>query len=204
MLRGFGAISRFAFGMGCSLPPEQISTGLPRLVSWPSDRPAFYARFQSCRLRWRIIAECARRADTLIVTDVYFPELEGHPVCRLVPNPVNKTWDTWWQFSTDFFRQYFGVLSFPHISITRHKQFYEASGEAWPFFTAVGSKSELLGVSKIEEVSATFVSKVAEVKEESPCAVRTAASAGGAVKQLTKTFVNGVLGPFNLEIRRRQ
>jgi hypothetical protein len=145
-----------------------------------------------CERPVKVLAECAKRADTLIVTDRYFPELEGSPVCRLVPSPADKVWNTWWEFSTGFFLQYFAVLGFAHTSIGLHKQFYEPIGHALPFFTAMGSKSELSGTNKIQQVSGASVDKVAEAKQERL-----------GVKQLTKTVVNGLLGPFNLEIRRR-
>jgi O-methyltransferase len=60
----------------------------------------------------RIIEQCASRADTLIVCEMLCQELEGSPICRLVPSRENGIWDTWWRFSTDFFVQYFGVLGF--------------------------------------------------------------------------------------------
>lgn len=93
-----------------------------------------------CERPVRIIAECAKRAGTLIVTEIYRQELEGHPVCSLVPTAENKAWDTWWQFSTDFFRQYFGVLGFGNTSIVRHEQILENSRIAVPFFTIVAQR----------------------------------------------------------------
>ena len=139
-----------------------------------------------CERPVRILAECSKRAHTLIVTDLYRPDLEGRPVCLLIPTAYNKEHSDWWHFSTDFFRQYFAVLGFPHTSITRHEQMY--NGTPMPLFTAIGSKSELN-----EQLNGAFVGKVAGSKHERV-----------GVKQLTKRFVNGILRPLNLEIRRRR
>jgi O-methyltransferase len=127
--------ARLCYGDSCCIPND-LGT---------FDVAVMAAILLHCERPVRIIAECAKRADTLIVTDMYRPELEGHPVCRLVPDPNNKIWDTWWYFSTDFFRQYFGVLGFQQTSITLHEQFYERTGTALPFFTAIASRGELAG-----------------------------------------------------------
>jgi hypothetical protein len=84
-----------------------------------------------------IMEQCARRADTLIVTDCFFPELEGSPVCRLNPSRDNKSWDTWWHFSTDFFAQFVGVLGYETCVITRHEQMHH--GHPVPMFTIIAS-----------------------------------------------------------------
>jgi SAM-dependent methyltransferase len=68
-----------------------------------------------CRAPLQIVEQCARRAKTLIITEILHPEIEGSPVCRLVPTAENQQWDTWWQFSTDFFRQYLRVLGFSKL-----------------------------------------------------------------------------------------
>jgi O-methyltransferase len=173
-----GSKARLCYGDSCRIPSDlgTFDVAVMASVLLHCERPV------------QIMAECAKRSDTLIVTDRYFPELEGHPVCRLAPDPTNMLWDTWWRFSTDFFRQYFAVLGLPHTSITRHKQFNEGVHQAWPFFTAIGSKRELLGASKIQQASGAFEPKQERV----------------GVRRLAKAFVNGVLSPFNLEIRRRQ
>jgi O-methyltransferase len=65
-----------------------------------------------CHSPLQVIDQCAKRADTLIITDRFFPELSGSPVCRLEPTADNKTWDTWWAFSTDAISNFLGVLGF--------------------------------------------------------------------------------------------
>ena len=56
-----------------------------------------------CQSPTRIIEQCAKRSNCIIIAERLFPELEGKPVCRLVPDVDNKAWDTWWDFSTEFF-----------------------------------------------------------------------------------------------------
>jgi SAM-dependent methyltransferase len=164
--------ARLCYGDACNMPSDlgTFDVAVMASVLLHCERPV------------RIIAECAKRADTLIVTDMYYPELEGRPVCRFVPNTANEAWDTWWQFSTDFFRQYFAVLGFPFVAVTQHHQ-VEVSGQTSAFFTAIGSKSKLF--ERVLEPAAT-----AKPERVGP-------------RQLTKKLINGVLRPFNLEVRRR-
>lgn len=98
-----------------------------------------------CERPLRIISECAKRAKTLIVTERYRPYLEGMPIIRLVPTNENFTWDTWYEFSTDFFRQYFNTLGFNNIYIRYHQQKFCANQKTQmiPFFTIIGSKVPL-------------------------------------------------------------
>jgi SAM-dependent methyltransferase len=101
-----------------------------------------------CERPQRVIAECAKRVDTLIVTDVYMEDLEGSAVCRLVPSATRFTWDTWWEFSTTFFEQFFGVLGFAHTAVTRHQQIYNGHGPT-PLFTVIGSKHPIADITSV-------------------------------------------------------
>ncbi len=85
----------------------------------------------------QIVEQCANRANTIVITDVFFPELEGSPVCRLVPTVENGRWDTWWEFSTDFLTQFLKVMGFT-TALTTHTQMHK-SGEG-TFFTIVAHK----------------------------------------------------------------
>jgi len=71
-----------------------------------------------CHSPLKIVEQCARRATTLLIADRLFPELEGRPVCRLAASRENKSWDTWWHFSTDFFTQFLRVMGFATKTIT--------------------------------------------------------------------------------------
>jgi len=59
-----------------------------------------------------IVTQCAKMARSLIITDMFHPDLEGAPICRLAPTPQNFLWDTWWHFSTQFFTQFLAVVRF--------------------------------------------------------------------------------------------
>lgn len=76
--------------------------------------------------------------DTIIITELYFEDLEGQPVSRLAPGPNNPTCDTWWQFSTQFFVNYLAVLGFPYASVTLSNQ--KLSDRIIPMFTVVARR----------------------------------------------------------------
>jgi len=91
-----------------------------------------------CRDPLRMLEQCARRAKSLIVVDKFYPDLEGAPVCRLVPTPENFLWYTWWHFSTQFFTQFLAVMGFTTSKPTTHEQFHR--GHAHTLFTLVGRR----------------------------------------------------------------
>jgi O-methyltransferase len=93
-----------------------------------------------CRCPVGIVEQCARKANTIVITDLLTPELEGQPVCRLIPTRENREWGTWWHFSTTFFLQFFGVLGFTETKVTTHAQWYETEKASVPLFTIVASK----------------------------------------------------------------
>lgn len=83
----------------------------------------------------QIVEQCAKRANLLVIADKFYPELEGSPVCRLAASPENRAWDTWWDFSTDFFMQFFRVMGFSNLrrgTYTDKRQI--------PLFTITASK----------------------------------------------------------------
>lgn len=85
-----------------------------------------------------VMAECAKRADTMIITDLLWEEIEGRPVCRLHPTDENRAWDTWWNFSSEFLCQFARVLGYTEIEVTRHQQNFE--GRTADLFTIVASR----------------------------------------------------------------
>jgi hypothetical protein len=91
----------------------------------------------------RIIERCARRSQAIIITEMYWPDLEGRPVCLLNPSAENKDWGTWWQFSTDFFSQYLRVLGFEKQRVVLHSSRYH--GVPVPLFALVGERSQPVG-----------------------------------------------------------
>jgi SAM-dependent methyltransferase len=122
--------ARVWYGDSCRIP-DAVGT---------FDVAVMAAVLLHCERPVRVIAECAKRANTLIVTEVHVPEFDRQAVCQLNPTVANKVYDTWWYFSPEFFRQYFSVLGFPHVSVTYHRQFFEADQSTKSFFTVIGSK----------------------------------------------------------------
>src|SRR5437762_1983592 len=94
-----------------------------------------------CRDPLRIVEQCGKLARLLIITDVFHPDLEGTPICRLVPDPLNFIWHTWWQFSTQFFTQFLAVMGFTTTANLTHQQPY--LGRAHTLFTIVAQRSVL-------------------------------------------------------------
>jgi O-methyltransferase len=88
-----------------------------------------------CRDPLRIVEQCGEKARSLIITDMFHPDLEGAPICRLAPTPENFLWHTWWHFSTQFFTQFLAVMGFPPTEISKHQQNHR--GRAHTLFTVV-------------------------------------------------------------------
>jgi O-methyltransferase len=91
-----------------------------------------------CRDPLRIVEQCGKLARTLIITDMFHPDLEGEPVCRFAPTTENFLWYTWWHFSTQFFTQFLNVMGFTTSEILRHQQHHR--GRPYTLFTAVGRR----------------------------------------------------------------
>jgi SAM-dependent methyltransferase len=86
----------------------------------------------------QVIAQCAQRARTIIITEKLYPDLEGKPICRLFPNPKNFSWGTWWNFSAAFFAEFLAVMGFSPATMTTHTQYH--NGAAHTLFTIVATK----------------------------------------------------------------
>jgi len=93
-----------------------------------------------CRDPLRIVEQCSKRAQRLIIVDKFYPELEGSAICRLAPTAENFLWHTWWHFSTQFFRQFLEVLGFEVLAASTHQQYHR--GMAHTLFTIVAGRNE--------------------------------------------------------------
>jgi SAM-dependent methyltransferase len=91
-----------------------------------------------CRDPLRIVEQCGKMARTVIITDMFYPDLEGTPVCRLAPSAQNFLWHTWWHFSTQFFTQFLAVMGFTTSEILQHQQPHR--GKPYTLFTVVGRR----------------------------------------------------------------
>jgi len=95
-----------------------------------------------CSSPVRLIDSVARRVSgSLIIADTYQPDIDGKPVCRLLPSGRNDIVDTWWSFSSLFFTQYLAVIGFPTTRVTRHRQFFVPTRSWIEMFTIVGSRA---------------------------------------------------------------
>ena len=90
----------------------------------------------------RAIERSAARANTVVVTDRHWSELDGAPVMRLHPTAESALWDTWWALGPEIVAQYLEVLGFATPTITFHEQtFIHPGGEiTMPMFTVVGAR----------------------------------------------------------------
>jgi len=86
-----------------------------------------------------ILEGCARRVSgSIIITEMYLPELGEGPVCSLVPTVGNNAWDTWWRFTPRFFTQFLEVLGFTETRVNFHQQ--QAFGHWHEMYTIVASR----------------------------------------------------------------
>jgi SAM-dependent methyltransferase len=91
-----------------------------------------------CRDPLRIVEQCGKKARSLIIVDMFHPDLEGAPICRLAPTPQNFLWHTWWHFSTQFFTQFLAVMGFTTSEILTHQQYHR--GRAHTLVTIVSQR----------------------------------------------------------------
>jgi O-methyltransferase len=90
-----------------------------------------------CHSPLRIVEQCLMKASTLIITDMFYPDLK-EPVCRLVPTPENFRWHTWWHFSPKLFTQFLAVAGFSQCEVITHQQLHR--GRAHTLFTVVARR----------------------------------------------------------------
>lgn len=92
-----------------------------------------------CNNPLKIVEQCAKKSESIIIVDFFSQELEGRPICKLYPNVENNGLDTWWFFSTDFFIQFLKILGFTNIKIIKHVQIYMGK-PSHPLFTIVANR----------------------------------------------------------------
>lgn len=87
-----------------------------------------------------ILESCARLVtDTIIITEMFCPELGEGPVCSLIPTEGNDAWDSWWRFTPRFFTQFLEVLGFTQHQVTFHEQ--RAFDHTHQMYTIVSSRA---------------------------------------------------------------
>lgn len=88
----------------------------------------------------RILESCARLVtDTIIIAEMFCPELDEGPVCSLIPTEGNDAWDSWWRFTPRFFTQFLEVLGFTQHQVTFHEQ--RAFDHTHQMYTIVSSRA---------------------------------------------------------------
>jgi O-methyltransferase len=87
----------------------------------------------------RVVEQCARLADAVVVTDLHVPELDGTPTAQFVPAPDSDQWDTWWRMSPELVVRFLAVLGFGEMAVSHHEQLHIAAGQEYPMpmFTVV-------------------------------------------------------------------
>jgi SAM-dependent methyltransferase len=91
-----------------------------------------------CHSPLQIVEQCARRASTLVITDMFYAELAGRAVCRLASTRANHRWDTWWHFSPDLFVEFAAVMGFTDTTVTTHVQGHKSGPQS--LFTVVATR----------------------------------------------------------------
>jgi len=91
---------------------------------------------------WRIVENCGRRADRIVIVERLWPELHGKPVVRFAPEEGSTQWDTWWDFSPDVLCRFLNVLGFSDSVVTYHDQRFVVgdSEHSIPMFTVVADR----------------------------------------------------------------
>ena len=71
----------------------------------------------------RVVENCARLADTVIVTDLHHPDVpDDSPVMKWLSTADAPSLDTWWKFSPQLFVRFGEVLGFTSNVVNFHEQ----------------------------------------------------------------------------------
>lgn len=70
----------------------------------------------------RILEQCAKFTDRIIITELYRPELDFDPIMRLIPAHDNASFavGAWWYFSPKLFENFLSVLGFSEFKVSHH------------------------------------------------------------------------------------
>jgi SAM-dependent methyltransferase len=95
----------------------------------------------------KVLENCARLADCLVISDLHVPELDGRPVAELYPRADSPQWDTWWRLSPELVVRFVEVLGFQDVTVTKHQQRYVHSGSEvdMALFTVVARSRSSVG-----------------------------------------------------------
>jgi SAM-dependent methyltransferase len=91
----------------------------------------------------RVVENCARLADTLVITDVRYDDIsDDRAVAECFSTSDTPTPDIWWRFSPQLFARFTEIMGFGYRSISFHDQFTVIGGPSIPshMFTVVSSR----------------------------------------------------------------
>lgn len=92
----------------------------------------------------RVVENCARLSDTLVVTDPHYTDLaDDVPIAAWFSAKGQPFPDIWWRFSPQLFVRFAEVMGFDYNAVTFHEQRtvdYEGPSRPAPMFTVVSSR----------------------------------------------------------------
>ena len=154
----FGLKARLAYGSAYDIP-----SALGRF-----DVAVLASVLLHCHSPLRIVEQCARRADTLIITDIHDPGLDGLRACQLLPTADEMNWHTWWRFSPDLFTDFLRVMGFSSFRLTYHTQ--QAASGPHHLFTIVASRGAarpvVAGAAAEAPTLAALQASIRQLREE--------------------------------------
>jgi SAM-dependent methyltransferase len=77
----------------------------------------------------RVVEQCARLADNLVVTDLHYPDIpDDKPYMSWFSTKETPVPHVWWKFSPQIFVRFAEVLGFTDNTVSFHEQIYTADG----------------------------------------------------------------------------
>lgn len=90
----------------------------------------------------RVVQNCARLADSLVITEVHYPDFPNdRPMMQFFTLPDAPSPDLWWRFTPQLFVRFAEVMGYATNEVTFHEQTYVLEGKPRPatFFTVVST-----------------------------------------------------------------
>ena len=91
----------------------------------------------------RVVEQCARLADNLVITDAHYPDIpDDKPYMSWFSTKEEPVPHVWWKLSPQLFVRFAEVLGFSENTVSFHNQVYVADGPPRPgsFFTVVSTR----------------------------------------------------------------
>ncbi len=91
----------------------------------------------------RVVEQCARLADNLLITDAHYPDIpDDKPYMSWFSTKEEPVPHVWWKLGPQLFVRFAEVLGFSESTVSFHEQIYVADGPPRPgsFFTVVSTR----------------------------------------------------------------